>query len=311
MVLVRQFLTLADNRRLLTTVAAREDELVHQAFHDPLTGLANRALFSDRLQHAVQLQRRDLRPLAVLCLDLDDFKLVNDTLGHPAGDQLLLRVAERLRGCLRGSDTVARLGGDEFAVMIEEGADEPLAVANRVVEAFTEPFRIDGHSLAVRASIGLASASADTAEVSAGDLLKQADVAMYAAKRAGTIGVQTYHADMHLAELDELELRQYLSAAMTAGDITVAYQPIVDVRTGVLRGAEALARWVHPLYGQVAPSRFIPMAEQAGLISKLSHIVLDAALAEFATWTQPRDSPPLRIAVNLSGQQLIDRNFPS
>src|SRR5450756_1083168 len=119
-VLVRQFLTLADNRRLLTTVAAREDELVHQAFHDPLTGLANRALFSDRLQHAVQLQRRDLRPLAVLCLDLDDFKLVNDTLGHPAGDQLLLRVAERIRGCLRGSDTVARLGGDEFAVLIED-----------------------------------------------------------------------------------------------------------------------------------------------------------------------------------------------
>ena len=309
-VLVRQFLTLADNRRLLTTVAAREDELVHQAFHDPLTGLANRALFSDRLQHAVQLQRRDLRPLAVLCLDLDDFKLVNDTLGHPAGDQLLLRVAERIRGCLRGSDTVARLGGDEFAVLIEEGADEPLAVANRVVEVFTEPFRIDGHSLAVRASIGLASASADTAEVSADDLLKQADLAMYAAKRAGTIGVQTYHADMHLADLDELELRQYLSAAMTAGDITVAYQPIVDVRTGVLRGAEALARWHHPVYGQVPPSRFIPMAEQAGLINQLGHTVLDAALAEFATWTQPADSPPLRLAVNLSGQQLTDRDFP-
>ncbi len=303
-VLVRQFVTVAENRKLLGTVA-------HQAFHDPLTGLANRALFTDRLDHAVQLQRRDMRPLAVLSLDLDDFKLVNDSLGHPAGDDLLIRVAERLVGCLRGSDTVARLGGDEFAVLIEEGADSPSVVAERVGEAFRAPFVIDGHTLTVRPSIGLASASADAAQVSAEGLLKQADVAMYSAKRAGAGGVQLFRADMRLADLDELSLRQDLAKVVAAGDIEVAYQPIIDVATGEIRGGEALARWHHPVHGQIPPLRFIPMAEHAGLAAELGIDILDKALAELASWVQPVDAPPLRIAVNLSAQQLIDLDFPA
>jgi diguanylate cyclase len=206
-VLIRQFITVAQNRQLLVTVA-------HQAFHDPLTGLANRALFTDRLDHAVHLHRRDRRPLAVLCLDLDDFKLVNDSLGHPAGDDLLVRVAERMIGCLRASDTVARLGGDEFAVLIEEGAENPLIVAERVVEAFRAPFMIDHHALTVRPSIGLASAAAGADEVTADDLLKHADVAMYAAKRARTGAVQLFRPDMHLPDLDEAGLGQSFTTAM-------------------------------------------------------------------------------------------------
>ena len=186
--LVRQFLTLAENRRLLITVA-------HQAFHDPLTGLANRALFTDRLEHAVGLHHRDLRPLAVVCIDLDDFKLVNDSLGHAAGDELLVRVAERLTGCLRAGDTVARLGGDEFAVLIEDGAEHPLLAANRIVEAFGAAFRVDGHSVAVRPSVGVASTSIETPDASAERLLKHADVAMYTAKRAGTGAPQLFQPD--------------------------------------------------------------------------------------------------------------------
>lgn len=192
-VLARQFLVLADNRRLLLTVA-------RQAFHDPLTGLANRALFTDRLNHAVQRQRRELMPLAVLCLDLDDFKLVNDSLGHPAGDELLVRVAERLTGCLRTTDTVARLGGDEFAVLIEEGAEDALLAAARVLEAFQPRFLVAGKPLTMHASIGLTIATGTSTEVATDELLKQADLALYAAKRAGGSDLHTYTPDLHLAD---------------------------------------------------------------------------------------------------------------
>ena len=191
-VLVRQFLTMAENRRLLVTVE-------HQAFHDPLTGLANRALFTDRLDHALGLHQRDLRTIAVACIDLDDFKLVNDTMGHSVGDELLVRVAERLVGCLRAGDTVARLGGDEFAVLIEDGAERPLLAANRILEAFTPPFRVDGHTIAVRPSIGLAIATAATPALNTRTLLKDADTAMYAAKRAGHGGAHLYQPDTPLA----------------------------------------------------------------------------------------------------------------
>jgi diguanylate cyclase (GGDEF)-like protein len=175
-VLGRQFLTVADNQRLLATVA-------HQAFHDPLTGLANRALFTDRLERAVQLQRRDLRPLAVMVLDLDGFKLINDQYGHHAGDELLVRVAERLIGSLRASDTVARLGGDEFAILIEHDPDAALQAAHRALDAFTPVFVVDGHPHTVRASIGLASAPAHSVSITADSLMRDADLAMYAAKR--------------------------------------------------------------------------------------------------------------------------------
>ncbi len=183
--LVRQVIVLTENRRLLLVIT-------RQALSDPLTGLANRALFTDRLDHAVQRQRRELTPLAVLCLDLDHFKQVNDTLGHPAGDELLIRVAERLTGCLRSTDTVARLGGDEFAVLIEDGADNALLVAHNVAEAFTPGFVFEGHPLTVRASIGLATATAEARDVSSETLFKQADLAMYSAKRDRTGDVHIY-----------------------------------------------------------------------------------------------------------------------
>jgi diguanylate cyclase len=186
-VLVRQFLVVGENRRLLVAVA-------DQALRDPLTGLANRALFYDRLTHAVQLQHRDPGAVAVLSLDLDDFKLVNDSLGHPAGDALLIRIAERLVGCVRTGDTVARLGGDEFAILIERGGHPPLLAAHRVVASFDEPFVIDGHELLIRPSVGLAVASAEDPGVSADGLLKQADVAMYSAKRARTGGLRGWPA---------------------------------------------------------------------------------------------------------------------
>ena len=197
-VLVRQFLVVSENRRLLVMMA-------DQALHDPLTGLANRTLFHDRLTHALQSRNRDPRALAVLVLDLDDFKLVNDSLGHQAGDTLLIGVAERILGCLRTSDTVARLGGDEFAILIE-GADPPSVVANRVIDIFDEPFTLDGQELLIRPSVGLAVASTEDPGVSADGLLKQADVAMYSAKRAAAGEVHTYTPDMQLSDIGELDL---------------------------------------------------------------------------------------------------------
>lgn len=207
--LTRQFIVLAENRRLLLTVA-------RQALHDPLTGLANRALFTDRLNHAVQRQRRELAPLAVLCLDLDDFKLVNDNFGHPAGDELLIRVAERLTGCLRTTDTVARLGGDEYAVLIEEGAQDALLTANRVLEIFTPPFLIEGHPLTIRPSIGLTTAAAEANDIATDNLLKQADLAMYTAKRAGGSGLHVFTSELHLADHQQRLLRLAVAETETA-----------------------------------------------------------------------------------------------
>ena len=187
-VLVRQYLVVAENRRLLVMVA-------DQALRDPLTGLVNRALFYDRLTHALQLQNRGPGPLAVLMLDLNHFKLVNDTHGHQAGDALLMGIAERLLACLRTSDTVSRLGGDEFAILIEGGGESPSVVAKRVLDAFDEPFAISGHELSIGCSVGLAVASAEDHDVSADTLLQQADVAMYSAKRAAAGSVHTFTPD--------------------------------------------------------------------------------------------------------------------
>jgi diguanylate cyclase (GGDEF)-like protein len=180
----RQFLSVQDNVRLAAALAARERQLVHQAFHDPLTGVANRALFQDRLEHALALHDRDGRPLAVVFLDLDDFKAVNDSFGHIAGDELLVRVAQRITGALRSGDTVARLGGDEFAVLLEDGGD-PLGSARRMADALAAPFAVAGREITVRASIGVGALVAGDPPVSADQLISRSDAAMYAAKRAG------------------------------------------------------------------------------------------------------------------------------
>lgn len=198
-VLARHFIVVGKIRRLLLMAA-------DQALRDPLTGLANRALFHDRLTHAMQLHQRDNQSVAVLSLDLDDFKMVNDNLGHPAGDALLVLAAERILGCVRASDTVARLGGDEFAVLLEGRADDSQLVAHRVVQAFEAPFLLDGHDLLVRPSVGLAVAADKGSDASPDALLKQADVAMYSAKRSRTSGVHSFSPDMYLVDPDDAGL---------------------------------------------------------------------------------------------------------
>jgi diguanylate cyclase (GGDEF)-like protein len=233
-VLAGQFLVLAENRRLLATV----DD---QALRDPLTGLANRALFLDRLTHAVALRHREPRSIAVLSLDLDDFKRVNDDLGHRASDALLIHIAERLLDCTRAGDTVARLGGDEFSILVEDGPDHPLQVAHRVVKAFDAPFLVDGYSITVHPSVGLAVGSAADIEVSADTLLKRADIAMYSAKRAGTGLLRTFTQDMHVADhtdLNDFKLRPNPARAPDDPRLQIVEQPLVNAASG----AEDLSR---------------------------------------------------------------------
>ncbi|MBI3216725.1 MAG: bifunctional diguanylate cyclase/phosphodiesterase [Mycobacterium sp.] len=315
-VLVRQFLVLAENRRLLVEVA-------NQALRDPLTGLANRDLFHDRLTHAIALQMRDDREVAVLSLDLDDFKLVNDSLGHSAGDALLKSVAERILGCVRSADTAARLGGDEFAILLEDGPDSPMMVANRICEAFETPFLIDGHSWSMRASVGVAIGPPPTgpAELAAESLLKNADLAMYSAKR-DQVGMQQFSADMRLidrTEVDPGRLRAMASAgarspgrqlftqlrqAIEQGDLTLVYQPKFELSTGHIAGVEALVRWPHPIRGVLAPDAFLPLARENGLMGALTEMVLTRAADDAAAWrAQGQD---VSFAVNLFPLSLTD-----
>ena len=279
-----------------------EDELRHQAFHDSLTGLANRALFSDRLDHA--LERRATGAVAVLFFDIDDFKLINDGLGHPAGDRLLIEVAQRLTAMLRAGDTAARLGGDEFGILLEESTQEEAAsVADRIVRAFGTPFDISGHEVVASASIGIAfgQPGSDPASV-----LREADAAMYAAKRGGKGAWQAFDASMAGDGLRELEFRADLKLAIETGELAVAYQPIVELATRRTVGVEALARWHHPTRGDIAPSQFIPLAEAADLIVPLGRWVLTEACRTVQDWRAAAEGPDdLRLSVNISPRQLL------
>jgi diguanylate cyclase len=311
LVFVRQLVTLAENNQLIRAVALREEQLRHQAFHDPLTGLANRALFANRLEHAVELHRRDARPLSVLLLDLDDFKDINDTLGHPAGDELLVRVAERLRGCLRSADTVARLGGDEFAVLLEAGSEPPEQVAARVVAAFSQPFPLAAGEAVVTSSIGLAVDSPETAQLSSEDIMRDVDVAMYAAKRGGKGHFAVFTSAMRSLEGDDVALRGDLAAAVEHGQLHVAYDPICHLSTGELWGLEALARWQHPDLGLLAAERFIPLAEKAGLVAAIDDLILQQSCRQLAKWLRTRPRSPMILSVNVSGGRLIDDDYPA
>ena len=309
LVLVRQFATVQDNSRLAGELAVREAELRHLAFHDGLTGLANRALFADRVGHALELHQRDLRPMAVLFCDLDDFKVVNDTLGHATGDALLVRVAERLRGALRAGDTLARLGGDEFAILLENTA-EPTVVAQKVVDCLRAPFFVTGRSLLVGGSVGLAAVGPDRATPPADVLLAQADLAMYAAKRSGKGSLRTYEDRTPLDGLTDAQLTAALETAISDRLIAVAYQPVVDLVSGVVVGVEALARWNHE--GQpVPPAAFIPIAESTGLMGPLTDLVLDLACAQAAAWARGGAPTSLRVSVNLSPVSVSDRALPA
>ena len=285
-----------------------ERQLTHQAFHDPLTGLANRALFRDRVSHALTLARRHGHEITVLFLDLDDFKKVNDSLGHADGDRLLIAAAERFRSCARATDTVARLGGDEFAILVEDspGPDGHAAMIDRLSAAMAQPFTLGGTEVEVNASIGVAVTSGGE---SADDLLRNADVAMYTAKRRGKGRVETYQPQMYTDIRERLELENALRSAIDGERLTLHYQPIVCLRTGAVRGAEALIRWDHPELGLLLPEQFVPLAEETGLIVPLGRWVLHTACRQAARWRAAYPGLGLSVAVNISGRQLYEADI--
>jgi len=282
------------------------DALQHQVLHDALTGLPNRTLLHDRLAHTLRLVARDASSLALLLLDLDRFKEVNDTLGHQAGDALLRQVAARMRDAVRASDTVARLGGDEFALLLP-GADRDGAVraAQTLQAALVAPVTVEDQTVHVGVSIGIAVMPAHGHEAAV--LLRHADVAMYIAKRGGS-GYAVYdprHDGYSTGRLmREAELRQ----ALATHELVLHYQPLVDLRTGQTTGVEALVRWTHPTHGLLAPAAFIPLAEQTGLIVPLTRWVLEQVVAQQAAWA--RAGRPLAVAVNLSVRTLHDERLP-
>jgi len=285
-----------------------EQELSHQAFHDALTGLANRALFRDRVEHALAARARDGRPLAVLFLDLDGFKEVNDTLGHAAGDQLLGMVAARLLGCVRPGDTVARFGGDEFTVLLEQLDGEGVVdeVVNRILEQVGRPLRLGNRELTLRVSLGIA--VADTGEETAEMLLRNADLAMYQAKAAGGAGAVRFQPVMYVSLVRRIEDEGLLRHAAGRGQLRVHYQPTVDLNSGAVVSAEALVRWQHPQRGLLLPADFVPLAEDSGLIVEIGEWVLRRACEQAAAWYA--DGLDLSVAVNVSGRQLRDGTLP-
>ena len=283
-----------------------EEQLTHQAFHDALTGLANRALFRDRLGHAMA-RARGTGGYGVLFIDLDDFKTVNDSLGHAAGDELLREMTGRLRLCLRDGDTAARLGGDEFAILLEdvEGDDHCTDIARRLLEALSQPFEIGGTEVTTGASIGIAVGQAGPA--SPEDLMRNADLALYDAKNAGKNRFAVFAPTMHEAALARLSLTSDLRHAIERGELVVFYQPLVDLASAKIIGLEALVRWEHPALGMLLPGQFISLAEETGLIVPLGRMVLHTALRDTVRWQRDHEThSELHIAVNVSGRQLQD-----
>jgi diguanylate cyclase (GGDEF)-like protein len=308
-VLARQFLTVGENRKLVATVA-------EQALRDPLTGLANRDLFQDRLNHAMQLRRRDGRTVGMLVVDLNDFKLVNDTLGHPAGDELLIGSGARILGCARIGDTVARVGGDEFAVLVEADADQCHLIAHRLVAAFDLPFLIEGEDLLMRPSVGLAIADGNDADLSAEDLYKRADKAMYSAKRSGVGGVTAYTPELEsvsalMGKETGAGLVRFLGQLRHAIDhsqLDLVFQPQFDLRTGKIVGVEALLRWPHPEQGMLVPEEFLPLVRRHGLMGRVNDFVLSGALDEAMRWRSAGADLP--VGVNLSAPAIADLSLP-
>ena len=295
------------NSRDISERKAFEDQLSHQAFHDPVTGLANRALFADRVGHALVGTHRSGAQLAVMFIDLDDFKTVNDSLGHQAGDTVLAEVARRLEQAVRPSDTVARFGGDEFAILLDEvsSSDEAAMIADRVLKALEQPVVLDGKEVYARGSVGICMSDEDLRAQDAEEFLRNADLAMYMAKRDSKGSYRLFEPTMHERVVERLELRGELQRALDLGQFEVYYQPVVHLDQRSDYGVEALLRWNHPERGQIAPMQFIPLAEETGLIIPIGRWVIGEACRQGALLhSRFRRDPALTMSVNLSVKQL-------
>ena len=318
-VCLRQSVAAWENRQLLRAAA-------EQALRDPLTELANETLFHDRLAHALMLSSRDGHSVAVVSLDLDDFKLVNDSVGHPEADSLLVKVGQRIADCVRAGDTVARIRGDEFALLLEGEHDDSQLIAERVVGAFNEPFVLHGEQILLRPSVGVASSSSDEAEVAPETLIGRAETAMNVAKRSRSSRVHVFDATIESAAADvvapergspqnwpdgaaKIRLLGELRHAIDNGELHMVYQPMVDLRSGFIVGVEALLRWPHPRLGMLSPDAFLPLVRQHGLMRPVTDAVLDNVLDDAARWMA--GGVPMPVAVNLFAPFLRDAQLPS
>lgn len=305
---------LADGGEVLLslTIAAAErtraaELLVHEASHDPLTGLPNRSLFLDRLEHALARARRSRRPLAVVFLDLDDFKLVNDTRGHDIGDLLLVTMTPKLAAALRPGDTIARFGGDEFVVLCEDlqGTADAIGIAKRITDACSVPLRVADYEHVVSISAGIALAD-DPDGASPSGLLRDADAAMYRAKARGKGYVEVFDERMRARLIERIAIERSLRKAIERDELSVFYQPVMSLRRQKIVSVEALLRWRHPQRGLLEPSAFIAVAESSGLIVRIGEWVLEQACRQAVHWRNAApEAEPIRISVNLSAQQLI------
>ncbi|MGH7415623.1 MAG: putative bifunctional diguanylate cyclase/phosphodiesterase, partial [Candidatus Rokuibacteriota bacterium] len=282
----------------------RLDQLARQAFRDPLTSQPNRALFMDRLSHALTRTERRGEQLAVLFLDLDRFKVVNDSLGHGVGDQLLIAVSQRLAACLRPEDTIARLGGDEFAILVEDVKDDkaPTSVADRLTGELQQPFLVEGREVVITVSIGIAMSTAK--RMTPEDILRDADLAMYHAKGKGKARYEIFDKSMNAPAQERMDLELDLRNAVARGEFVLHYQPVVDLPTGRIVEVEALVRWKHPQRGLLFPGDFVGLSEETGLIVPLGRWVLHEACRQARQWQLATPGSNLAISVNLSARQL-------
>ncbi len=287
---------------------AQKDALDHMAHHDALTGLANRTLFNDRLDHAIMQAVRQHSKVAVLFVDLDHFKTINDSLGHNTGDKVLNIITNRLTRCLKAEDTLARQGGDEFTILLEglEHADQATVAAHKILQSISRPLQVEQTELYISCSIGI-SLFPDHGQT-ANELLMQADAAMYQAKSEGRNDYQYFNTDLTQQALERLSLEAQLRAALANGELIPFYQPQIDAASGTIIGFEALARWLHPEQGMISPARFIPLAEATGLIHQLDLVIIRQAMTQFARWHHQGLSPGV-LSVNLTVRHFQHQEF--
>jgi diguanylate cyclase (GGDEF)-like protein len=288
-----------------------EEQLLHDALHDGLTGLANRVLFLDRLNHAIEVAKRDPDfQYSVLFLDIDNFKLINDSLGHLSGDETLIEISQRLRNCIRSIDTVARLGGDEFVILLEHTYEEnsTISVANRILAEIQVPYVKKGKEILITCSIGIIQGISDYDYTE--DVLRDVDIALYRAKELGKARYEIFTVDMRELAMSRIEIESDLRRAITNSEFFLNYQPIFSLETNFIVGIEALIRWRHPLHGLVMPSEFIQIAEDSGLINQIGDWVLYEACTQFKKWhCEYPELEYLSLNVNISGKQIIQKNF--